>query len=331
MTSKLTFFFLVFSCLTGHAQTLTGRVIDAATKAPLETVSIYFDNTTIGTTTNQNGEFSIDYNDAVQSTLVISFLGFESVFISDYRNLSDIKVELKEAINELDEVIIDADDGMSRAKKLKWFRKEFLGRSEFGKSCKILNETDLRFRYNKRNRTLIAWSKKPILVKNKGLQYEISFDIVDFEIIIGNWNAKSVIYSGTTFFKDLDPKGKRKTLKNRASAYKGSVQHFMRALYTKNFEKEGYIFGVRGFLVMPFDFFSISKANDIGVKTVSLKKKLDIFYEDGSESIIQTTGDSFMVDQFGNYEAIPNVLFGGYMGSQRIGDTLPLDYGLLKK
>ena len=311
-----------------NAQTLSGKVIDAQTQLPLETVSVYFDNTTIGTTTDENGIFSIDYTDAVQSTLVISYLGFEKVFIVDYRSQQNITILLKEAINELDEVVIDADDGMPRALKLKWFRKEFLGKSKYGKSCKILNEKDLKFRYNKRNRTLIAWSNKSIIVKNKSLQYEISFDIIDFEIVIGSFNARSVTYTGTSFYKDLNASGKKRILKNRKDVYDGSIQHFMRALYNKQLEEQGYIFGKDGFKVDPYDFFTIDNINKYGYRIVALKEKLDIYYKNDTESVIQTSVTEFKVDKSGNYTPIPDVLFGGEMGSQRVGDSLPLDYGL---
>ncbi|MFP4844342.1 carboxypeptidase-like regulatory domain-containing protein [Winogradskyella sp. PE311] len=329
MISKLhlvSLFFLVISL--NYAQTLSGKVIDANTKQPLEVVTVYFDNTTIGTTTNEEGKFSIEYSAAIQSTLVISYLGYEKVFISDYRNINNITIELKESINALDEVVIDADDGMSRAEKLRWFRKEFLGKSENGKSCKIRNEKDIRIRYNKQKRTLIAWSKAPIIVKNRSLQYEISFDIIDFEIVIGKWNATSVIYSGTTFFKDLDESKKKRVLKKREDTYNGSVQHFIRALYNKNLEEEGYIFGKKGLKVNPYEFFNIYDTDKFGYKTVTLKEKLDIFYKDVIESLIQTTGIEFKIDKYGNFSPVTDVLFGGNMGSQRIGDTLPSDYGL---
>ncbi len=330
MINKIIYTLFFFSCVFVQAQTFKGKVLDAQTKEPLETVSVYFDNTTIGTTTNELGEFSIDYNDAVQSTLVISFLGYEKVFISDYRNKSEVTVELKESINELDEVIIDTDDGMSRERKLRWFRNEFLGRSENAKSCKILNEKDIKLRYNKRQRVITAWSNKPVIVRNKSLQYEVSFDIIDFEIVLGNFNPKSVTYLGTSFYKDLDTKKKNKILKARAKTYKGSIQHFMRALYNKQLEEEGYIFGKEGFKVKPYDHFIIKdNAEGLDLKTISLKdNRLDIFYNDVVESIIEVSTTEFIVDKYGNYEPIPNVLFGGNMGKQRIADSLPLDYQL---
>jgi len=318
-------FLLPLCCI---SQTFVGRVIAKVSQEPLETVAVYFDNTTIGSTTNENGEFSITYSDAIQSTLVISYLGYEKVFITDYRTKNDVIIHLKEAVNELDVVFIDADDGMPRAQKLKWFRNEFLGRSENAKSCKILNEKDLKFRYNKRDRTLIAWSNKPVLVKNKKLQYELTFDIIDFEIVIGNWTATSVIYTGTSFYKELNKSGRKRVLENRKQAYDGSVQHFMRALYNKELEEKGYIFGKEGFKVNPYDFFSFYDTDAYGNKTVILKEKLDIFYKDLTESVIETSLVEFKVDKYGNYSPIPDVLFGGNMGSQRLGDSLPLDYEL---
>ena len=79
------------------SQILKGTVVDAATSQPIETVAVYFDNTTIGTTTNEKGEFSITYTDAIQSTLVITYLGYQQVLIADYRFLKKITIKRVEA------------------------------------------------------------------------------------------------------------------------------------------------------------------------------------------------------------------------------------------
>mgnify|MGYP001254877472 CR=1 FL=1 len=320
---------LVFLCITiSYSQTLSGTVLDEVTNKPLESVSIYFDNTTIGTSTNNKGLFSIEFTGAVQSTLVISFLGYEKVFISDYRTKNEIIVLLKESINELDLIVIDTDDGMSRELKMKKFKQEFLGKSKNGRSCKIVNEKDLKLRYNKSEGTLTAWSNTPLLVKNNNLKYQISFEIIDFEIVFGNWSSPAVEYSGTSFFQDLDAQKKKRFSKNRLKTYKGSTQHFIRALYNKQLEEEGYILGVKGFKVDPYEYLTISAADEYGYKTVALKEKLAIFYLGSKESIIKTTIPEFKIDYYGNYAPIADVRFGGNMGSQRLGDSLPLDYGL---
>jgi len=332
--SKLCFLTL-FSPLFCISQTFTGKVIDKVTQKPIETVSVYFDNTTIGTTTNENGEFSITYTDAVQSTLVISYLGYEKVFISNYRSVNNQNIELTEATSALDEVYIEYDDGLTRRQKLRLFRREFLGTSKFAKSCKILNEDDLILKYDKRSKSLYASAKVPVIVSNKALQYEVAFDIVDFEVNFRYVNVKtreftvnSVTYFGTSFYKNLDDFNTKKTIKNRKLAYSGSVQHFIRSLYNKTLREEGYWIYYGSFRVEEWDYFKVEDVVDSDFKKVKLKDKVTILYDKEIQSELQLEVDEFYVDTYGNYTPIIGVYFSGALGNQRVGDTLPLDYGL---
>jgi hypothetical protein len=328
----LLFVLLPFLCV---SQTFSGRVIDKATKRPLETAAVYFDNTTIGTTTNENGEFSITYSDAVQSILVISYLGYEKVLITDYRNENNITVELIEATNTLDAVYLDYDDGLTRKQKLSLFKREFLGTSKFAKSCKILNEEDLILRYDKRKKVLYASSTAPIELKNKALRYEVAFDIMEFEIGFRyvkvkskTFTVNSVTYFGTSFYKNLDGFNTKKTIKNRETVYKGSVQHFMRSLYNKNLREENYWIFHDKFRVEEWDYFTIEDIRDSDFKKVTLSDKVAILYNNKFQSGLQLEVDEFFVDAYGNYTPIIGVYFSGAMGSQRVGDALPSDYGL---
>lgn len=326
-------FFIFFTPFFCFSQTLIGRVVDKVSQQPIETVAVYFDNTTIGTTTNSNGEFSITYTDAVKSTLVVSYLGYEKVLISDFRNQKNIKVELVEADNILDEVHIEYDDGLTRRQKLRLFRTEFLGTSKFGKSCKILNEDDLILKYDKQNKVLYASSSVALKIKNKALQYEITYDLIDFEINFRYANlktlkftVKSVTYFGTSFYKDLNDAQKSKTLKNRDQVYKGSVQHFMRSLYSKNIRDEGYWIFYDKFRVEEWTYFNVEDVVNSDLKQVTLKDKVSILYNRELQSEFQLDIDAFFVDTYGNYTPIIGVYFSGYLGGQRVGDTLPLDY-----
>jgi CarboxypepD_reg-like domain len=317
------------------SQTFTGLVLDKLTQQPIETVSVYFDNTTIGTTTNDKGEFSISYTDAVQSTLVISYLGYNKVLISDFRSKNNVVIELVEADNALDEVYLEYDDGLTRRQKLRLFRKEFLGNSKFGKSCKILNEDDLILKYDKRKKDLYASSKVPLKVLNKSLQYEISYDLIDFEVNFKYANLKtkeftvnSVVYFGTSFYKELENFKKNKSIKNREQAYGGSVQHFMRSLYNKNLKDEGYLVFYDGFIVNEWSYFTVKAVENTDFKKVSLKENVSILYDKDFQSELQLEIDEFYIDTYGNYTPIIGVYFSGVMGNQRVGDTLPLDYGL---
>ncbi|EDP72597.1 hypothetical protein FBALC1_15887 [Flavobacteriales bacterium ALC-1] len=334
MISRVCFLIFLFPlfCI---SQTFKGRVIDKATQQPIETVSVYFDNTTIGTTTNPEGDFSITYTAAVQSTLVISYLGYEKVLITDYRNRNNIIIELVEETSALDEVYIEYDDGLTRRQKLRLFRREFLGTSKFAKSCKILNEDDLVLRYDKRSKSLYASAKVPIRVKNKALQYEVAFDIIDFEVIFRYVDVKtrtftvnSVVYFGTSFYKNLNGFNTKKTIKNRETAYKGSVQHFMRSLYNQTLREESYWIYYDMFRVEEWDYFKMEDVVDSDFKKVELKDMVTILYNKEIQSELQLEVGEFFVDAYGNYTPIIGVYFSGALGNLRVGDTLPSSYGL---
>ena len=142
-----------------------------------------------------------------------------------------------------------------------------------------MNEDDLILKYDKINKALYTSSIAPVRVENKALQYEVAFDIIDFEIDfryvdIENkvFNIQKVMISGTTFYKDMKDAGKTKTIKNRDKAYKGSIQHFMRSLYGLTLEDEGFIFGKKGFKVNWFDFFTIGDIDINGYKNNYIKR-----------------------------------------------------------
>ena len=325
--------FLFLSVPIGNAQTLLGKVIDAQTKEPLEMASVYFDNTTIGTVTNEKGEFSIDYNDAIQSTLIISILGYQKTYINDYREKTEVLVSLTEALNELDEVEISYDDGMTRKQKLKLFKENFLGTSKFARSCKIINEDAIFLRYDKDDKKLYASAKQPLKIINKALAYEISYDLGDYEILFqyidlneNIFNIRQVAYYGNVFYKDLNQnEPKKRILKNREKAYDASVQRFMRALYYKDFKEKGYLFGEGGFKINPYKYLTLSKKDSSNLVTAKLEKPVAIYYKDAI-SFIQTVVPEFKINRYGNHTPVTSVMFGGAMGTKRVGDMLPLDF-----
>lgn len=329
--AALILFLLLTQLLIG--QSLAGRVTDAKTGEPLEAVAIYFDNTTLGTTTNSEGYFSITYNNQIQSTLVISYLGYEKVYVSDYRNKTELNIQLKEATNALETVYIDYDDGLTRKQKLKIFKREFLGGSTFAKSCKIVNEEDLYLKYDRVEKVLVASANKPVVIENKGLKYRINYEIIDFEVAFSYLNLQTtdyalntVVFSGTTFFEDLNTKNKKRFNTNRETAYFGSVQHFLRSLYQQDLAAENYEIYYGSFKTNPWKWFKVQQVKESELKKISLAEKVTILYNRDKQSELQLMVDGFYVDQYGNYSPIQGVLFSGAMGQQRFGDLLPTNY-----
>jgi iron complex outermembrane recepter protein len=86
------------------AQTVTGRVTSEADGAALPGVSVVVKGTSNGTTTNADGDYTIDVRSG-DAVLVFSFIGFSSQEIP-VQNRSTINVGMVEDITQLNEVVV---------------------------------------------------------------------------------------------------------------------------------------------------------------------------------------------------------------------------------
>lgn len=103
--------FLYFFFLNVSAQIeLKSKVSDFLTFAPIESASVYVQNSTIGTVSNTDGKFVLLVPQKFKNdTLVVSSIGYKSfkILVSEFDNSQDIFLE--EDIAALDEVLIVAD------------------------------------------------------------------------------------------------------------------------------------------------------------------------------------------------------------------------------
>lgn len=331
---SLLYFLLMISFLVS-GQEITGTVLDSRTKAPLSGASVYFNNTTLGTITNEKGEFSLEYPSALKTQLVVSFLGYESFYKVDFTNTIDLLILLKESYNTLDEVVLSPLDDWSRELKLSEFKKHYLGESEAGRNCLILNEEDLRISFNSESKTLTAWSNAPIVIQNNYLGYFVSVDLSKFQAQYSSvsknkkrLSIQSVTYLGSNQYKSMNKETEEELFSKRAMSYLGSTLHFMRALVAKQLNEEGFeIFLEKGNRSYKQWIKTTSAKGEDGV-VVSFPKKYNIRYRGTRQSSIECLDESFYIDGFGNHSPPDRVIFTGDFGDQRMGDALPLDYFL---
>ncbi|MDC7998447.1 carboxypeptidase-like regulatory domain-containing protein [Gilvibacter sediminis] len=110
---KLLFAGVFLACGFTYAQqekVLNGKIVDFATFMPIESASVYVQDSYIGTVSNSDGKFSLVVPPKhVNDTLVISSIGFKSfkTAIADFDPAEDIFLE--EDIASLDEVVVVAD------------------------------------------------------------------------------------------------------------------------------------------------------------------------------------------------------------------------------
>ncbi len=327
-------FVLVFSF--SHAQKeLRGIVYDDITKKPLESVVVYLNGTTRGTVTDAKGRFYFELNTTSNESLIISYLGYQNVVLeqSTIEDKKNIIVYLKEQLELLEPVYVENDD-WSREKKMKYFKKHFIGPESIQKHCSIINEDDINLFYSKSKKTLYASAYVPIKIKNDFFGYSISYDLTDFEAKFKFSNAgrllvNSVFFMGTSFFKELGDNNDTNYTKRREKAYKGSVLHFMRSLATNTLDKNGFEILYKGRNVAPENYFAIENKDGFAKIRVNAKK-IGVVHNKSLRSNIVFNSEStnFNIDGFGNYRPVRLFHFSGYMGRLKVGKMLPLDYGL---
>ncbi len=97
---------LVLTAQIAAAQvTITGTVTEADTQEPMVGVSVAVPGTTMGTTTNVDGMYSLEVPSS-DGVLVFSFVGFRLVEIALTSGVTVIDVELEPSILGLDEVVV---------------------------------------------------------------------------------------------------------------------------------------------------------------------------------------------------------------------------------
>lgn len=108
MKQILCILFLVSQFTLTAQTTISGKVTDSK-KQPIIGASVYLDGTYDGTSTNEKGEFSFPTSEKETQTLVISFISFETyIKTEDVSSLKNLKIKLRDDVNALDAVIINA-------------------------------------------------------------------------------------------------------------------------------------------------------------------------------------------------------------------------------
>ena len=95
---------LGFFTMTAQSGSITGSVTDSNTNDPLPGVNVIVKNTTNGTNTDFNGNFSVD-NVSAGDVLVFSYLGYKT-YEYTVSNSFNVSISLDEDIEALEQVVV---------------------------------------------------------------------------------------------------------------------------------------------------------------------------------------------------------------------------------
>ncbi|MBR6632402.1 MAG: TonB-dependent receptor [Alistipes sp.] len=114
-------------------RTITGKVVDADNNSPLIGASLYWKNTTAGTTTTTDGSFSIRRVNGFE-TLVVDYLGYDIAEIEVGKEENSLNIRLKPSAVDIDEVVVEGQQRGNYAKSGGITRQEQIS---FAGLCKM--------------------------------------------------------------------------------------------------------------------------------------------------------------------------------------------------
>jgi hypothetical protein len=248
---------------------ISGVVTDSLTGKPVDNLSVFIPYTTIGTTTDTQGRYTLanlapgDYN-----------MMFRHISYQIYSLPVTIKAGKKivynlvaaESTSNIDEVVITGGKADPH-----WgyvlFKKFFLGDPD-QIACVLLNPEALRYYEN--GNGIIVYANEPLKIMNRHLGYRITYYLDYFKYVensaiehgsqaatmstalkILNKNKIPVntdavpyyAYSGSALYEDLSPVMPLNALNwkySREDEFKGSLKHFLACLYDNKLGDNGY-------------------------------------------------------------------------------------------
>lgn len=250
LKNTLIILFWVLYCSFSYAQKITGSVVSQSNQEPLGFAHVFLNNLSKGTNSDEHGYFEIKDLKAGRYELVVSYIGYETfvqtIEIEGDRNL---KIELIPKATMLKEIVVEDDKHWKSNYEV--FLRDFLGSTPNSMGCKIQNPDILDIIFKADSGLLKVSSNDMLLIENKALGYRIKYLLKEYR---KDFRAGYMSYYGFMVFEEMKPKSKnqaKKWAKNRQETYLGSLQHFLRGVYQRNYEKNN--FEVRKLLTIPTD------------------------------------------------------------------------------
>ena len=204
--------------------------------------------------------------------------------------------------------------------------------------------------------TLIASSRDILKIDNINLGYRLEYLLDHFR---NDYKSGLVTYSGFPLFipdSNLSKGKQRRVERNRLEAYYGSMQHFLKAVYYGRTLAEGFemrrLFREAdpdrpGQFIDRVDTLPITSVDILRnfekreflefsdhILITYLNEKESSLYVEGlrraprknQTSIIRMSVDSVEIFENGSLSDPFGIIVEGYMGWERVGDLLPIDY-----
>ncbi len=316
---------------------LKGKIMDAGTGAPLSDVNVFLSNTTIGTTSDNSGRFTIKGIPFGTYNIIFSYIGYETEkrnFYSYKQESFEFNILLKHKPIDLKQVSVTGIVPADWKDNLQTFMKIFLGVTENAGNTKILNPEVLDFSKDKKTNVFKARADSVVRVENKALGYMLYIVLDSLKYYPG----KNYQYTFYPRFKELTPvseEEKKSWDTNRQQTFLNSPKHFFYSLVHRQLEKDYYalqegninsLLNGKGTNIFQKDL-NITCNNDSSIYVFNFTGGLKVSCFMNPPGYLDFYYSSVSIDKFGNLlSPFYSVEIFGAWSDQGIADLLPENY-----
>lgn len=232
VNSILILFLLFFSLESTAQTTISGVVTDDESKEPIPGVNVYIAGTTIGSSTNADGEFSFNTTLIGNQRLVATFIGYKSRSVNlllGSKPRFEQNFQLKYEVQQLEEIEVRASNN-EFLEQLDLFKTFFIGYDNFADRTVIQNAEVLDFDWNRRQNKITVTASKPLIIYNNALGYIYEIEIRQAYFNPEDYTGFYKIFPRVIEMEAPNRRSQRNWNRNRKQAYTGSRRHFLKSL-----------------------------------------------------------------------------------------------------
>ena len=257
---------------------ISGRITDAEDGEPVPAVTVFFTNTTFGTTTDLEGNYRLRIPGEGSYSLTVSHVSYQTVIKETEPGIGSPVFDVALQIKELEGVDIAARI-RSRQADINLFWRTVLGKNPSRRTIQATNPDAVYYYYNLETNILKVTCREPLQIVNYETGYQIQCVIDhfthDYNTGITDWDVQCV-------FKELEAKNQRQKnnwAAKRKEVYNVSLTKFFKSLYNNSLLNDGFVLAdilLANDLVNPFRFSLLTQDNLISTVSDYNSKTFDL-------------------------------------------------------
>ena len=219
---------------------ISGRITDAENKEPVPGASVFIANTTVGTSSDTEGNYRLQIPGEGSYRLVVSHVGYQSVFRDIDPGNASMEHNVVMTANEMEEVTVTAKVRF-RQKDINLFWMTILGKPPSPKTIHAVNPEAVYYYYDSNTQILKVTCRVPLQIINPETGYHIQLVLERFT---HNYKTNISSWRYEYMFSELKPENDRQKAiwdKNRMKTYQVSLTNFVKSLYHNTSMEDGFL------------------------------------------------------------------------------------------